>query len=260
MYVYVAAHRGNVDGFPENSMLAFQAAYEVGVDMIETDIRMTKDGEIVLMHDESLNRTSDIDGVISEMTFDEIMKADIGIKTAQRFKGIKVPTLRELFEYARRDNVMTFNLEFKDYFKNKGEVFAKICADKIISLVEEYRLGDRCIVNSFDGAVLKYIDDKYEHRYRIHGFYPFEILGDIYPPMFCACLWHRSEADLPRSLYPEEDYKKLISLGIEPWVGASVDSEEDILAAVNCGARLFTTNRPKHVIEILEKHKLRNKE
>ena len=119
MYIEVAAHRGNVCDYPENTMPAYRSAYEIGADMIELDLQMTKDGEIVLIHDPDLERTSDVSGKIRELNYDEILRADVGIKRGEAFKGIRVPTLRQFCELAVQENpTMQFNFEFKDYFTN----------------------------------------------------------------------------------------------------------------------------------------------
>ena len=135
MYIEVAAHRGNVAHYPENSMPAYRSAYKIGADMIELDLHMTKDGEIVLIHDGDLARTADVSGKIKELTLDEIRRADIGIKRGEEFKGLRVPSLREFCEFVAAENdTMQFNFEFKDYFQD-DEQWAKVCADKIIGIV-----------------------------------------------------------------------------------------------------------------------------
>ena len=80
MYIEVAAHRGNVADYPENTMSAYKSAYEIGADMIELDLRMTRDGEIVLIHDSDLARTADVAGIIRNLSLDEVLRADVGIK------------------------------------------------------------------------------------------------------------------------------------------------------------------------------------
>ena len=85
MYIEVAAHRGNVALCPENTMAAFKSAYDISADMIELDLRMTKDGEIVLIHDNDLARTADVSGKIRELTMEEILRADVGIKKGVEF-------------------------------------------------------------------------------------------------------------------------------------------------------------------------------
>ena len=93
MYVEVAAHRGNVAEYPENTMLAYKSAYEIGADMIELDLHMTKDGEIVLIHDGELARTADVSGRINELTLEEILRADVGIKRGAEARELPVRLL-----------------------------------------------------------------------------------------------------------------------------------------------------------------------
>ena len=101
----VMAHRGASGDYPENTMPAFQAAAEAEAPYFELDVHMTRDGEIVVMHDAELRRTTGRDGTIREMTFAELREADAGynfsIEAGDRFPfrgaGIKVPALAELF-------------------------------------------------------------------------------------------------------------------------------------------------------------------
>lgn len=76
--IYVAAHRGWSTKYPENTMPAFRAALELGVDQLETDVRVTKDGELVLIHDGTVDRTTDGTGRVYDMTFEELQQLDAG--------------------------------------------------------------------------------------------------------------------------------------------------------------------------------------
>ena len=259
MYIEVAAHRGNVALCPENTMPAFASAYEIGADMIELDLRMTKDGEIVLMHDMDISRTTDMAGRVRDLTLAELKKADAGIKKGEEFKGTRIPTLKEFLDYvSKQDENMQFNFEFKDYFRD-GEEFAKTCADKIIALVDSYGLWDRSFVNSFDGALLRYIEEKYEGRFRLHGFYPYSILGEVCPEkLYCACLWRHEKVTGP--VNPEEDFEALKAAGVHPWVGAGIKKIEDMVLAAGYGAELITSNEPAFMMAELEKAGLRVKE
>ena len=263
--IEVAAHRGNVDGFPENTMPAFESAYDIGVDMIELDLRMTKDGEIVVIHDATVDRTSDGHGVVSEMTLDELKRLDFGIKKSPDFAGVRIPTFREFLELTKRDDKMQFNFEFKDYINEKGEEFAKESARRIIALFEEYGLSDRLYINSFDGDLLLWLDTEYAHKYRLHGYYPYKIMRNesAKDVLYCACLfnvtydnegkpeWHKE------AICPADWYDKVRADGIHPWIGAGAVSEADILAGVKVGGELFTTNHPVDMMNILRKHRLR---
>lgn len=265
MYIEVAAHRGNVAEYPENTMLAYRSAYEIGADMIELDLQMTKDGEIVLIHDGDLVRTADVSGKIRELTLDELLRADVGIKKGEIFRGTRIPTLRQFCEFVASENdTMQFNFEFKDYFRD-GEEWAKACADKIIAMVDRYGLWERSFVNSFDGRLLKYIEEKYDGRFRLHGFYPYSILGDVVPDkLYCACLWKYKNSDgtpaFEGVVNPKKDFDELILRGIRPWVGASVRSIEEMKRAASLGAELITSNEPAFMITELEKAGLRVKE
>lgn len=91
----LCAHRGAMDTHPENTLTAFRAAIDHGAHMIEFDVRLTKDNKLVLMHDETVDRTTDGQGNVEEMMFDEIRKLDAGIWMGSNFKGEQVPTLSE---------------------------------------------------------------------------------------------------------------------------------------------------------------------
>lgn len=93
--IQVVGHRGTVKFAPENTIPAIKAAIDLGVDLIEIDIRETKDGELVLMHDETVNRTTNGSGNLSDMTLDEVKQLDAGSWFSDKFTGTRVPTLRE---------------------------------------------------------------------------------------------------------------------------------------------------------------------
>ena len=91
----IAAHRGDSYNYYENTMTAFKAAVEAGADMIEFDVHMTKDGVLVVMHDSTVNRTTNGDGRISQMTLDEILALNAG----DEFSPEKVPTFNEFMDW-----------------------------------------------------------------------------------------------------------------------------------------------------------------
>ena len=81
--IFVAGHMGWRSEYPENTMHSFRAAAEIGVDQIETDIRVTKDGELVLIHDATVDRTTDGTGKVIDYTYEELCKFDAGIKRGE---------------------------------------------------------------------------------------------------------------------------------------------------------------------------------
>ena len=105
-YVWVAAHRGDWIYAPENSIPALEHAIFFGADMIETDVRLTKDGKIIMMHDYSVDRTTDGKGTIADLTLAEIQK----LRLRNNFGGmtdLKVPTLEEYIQVAK-DKILLY--------------------------------------------------------------------------------------------------------------------------------------------------------
>lgn len=91
----LCAHRGCMDTHPENTLPAFAEAVRLGAQMIEFDIQLTKDGAMVIMHDDAVDRTTNGTGKVSELTFAQIQTLDAGVKKAEKFKGTKIPTFEE---------------------------------------------------------------------------------------------------------------------------------------------------------------------
>ncbi|MBC7915694.1 MAG: glycerophosphodiester phosphodiesterase [Pyrinomonadaceae bacterium] len=91
----LCAHRGAMDTHPENTLPAFSEAIKLGAHMIEFDIQLTKDGKLVIMHDATVDRTTNGTGKVAELSFSEIRKLDAGVKKGEIFKGTQVPTFEE---------------------------------------------------------------------------------------------------------------------------------------------------------------------
>jgi glycerophosphoryl diester phosphodiesterase len=189
------------------------------------------------MHDHTIDRTTSGTGLIKE-------------KTCAEIKAIapEVPTLEEFLEGMKDYPDMTYNFELKDYPADDEE-WAWESMRKTIELVKKYGLEDKCVINSFSGALLEKVDEEYNHRFKLHGFYPYSILGEVKGnPMdylFCACLWGKPAYGV------DEWYKTLSEKGVEPWVGASVKTAEDLRQAAMMGAKLVTTDDPITTLRIL---------
>jgi glycerophosphoryl diester phosphodiesterase len=92
------AHRGASADFPENTLAAFRGAIEAGADMCELDVRSTRDGALVVIHDDKVERTADGKGAVADFTLTQIRRFDAGIRFGPRFKGERIPTLEEVFD------------------------------------------------------------------------------------------------------------------------------------------------------------------
>lgn len=238
----VAGHRGDLYNYFENTKTAFIKAYEAGADMIETDVRLTKDNHLVLMHDETVNRTTNGTGKVEDMTLEQIKELNAGnVLTPE-----SIPTLNELLEWAQPLN-LTLNLEIKEYFSKETEERCARCIDDTIALVEAYGLRNRVVINSFDAAVLEYVYKKHGRTYLLHGFYPyhemFNVSMDPTEYLYCACIFENDK---------KAHYDFLIEHGIEPWIGASVTRKSTLALCKQYGAKLVTTNNPADAIKKLK--------
>lgn len=247
--IYVAAHRGFSEKYPENTMEAFRAAIEIGVDQIETDVRITKDGELVLIHDATVDRTTNGTGKVEEMTFSELRALDAGIKKDARFAGAKIPTFIELMELVKDHPTMTLDIELKEYPTEGREELAYEVCNRILNIVEAYGYTDRIVINSFSGKLNEYIYQKYGKKYRQHVFFPVEVLGeckiDPYSYAYCACMFGGTY------MANQEAFDQMRASGVEPWVGAAVKDAAGVDTAIARGATLITCNNPDEVLALL---------
>jgi len=106
-----SAHRGHCKRYPENTLPAFRAAAELGAHQIEFDVWLTKDGHPVVIHDPTVDRTTNGSGKVTQMTFDEVRKLDAGSWKAACFAGVKIPTLRETLDVMPRNICLNVHLK-----------------------------------------------------------------------------------------------------------------------------------------------------
>lgn len=99
----IFAHRGASSTHPENTMIAFREALRLGVDGIELDVHLTRDQQLVVIHDETLDRTTTGTGAIEQLTLVDILQVDAGVKKDARFAGERVPTLQAVFDLLQQE-------------------------------------------------------------------------------------------------------------------------------------------------------------
>ncbi|MGK7376573.1 glycerophosphodiester phosphodiesterase [Planococcus sp. 1R117A] len=140
----IYAHRGCSGTYPENTLAAFRAAAELPIDGIEIDVQLTKDGKMVVIHDERINRTTNGKGYVKDLTLEELQKYDAGSWFSEEWSGEYIPTLDEVLEiFQDTDHIL--NIEIKsDIFPYVGLV------DKVINLATRRGLLDRMIISSFN--------------------------------------------------------------------------------------------------------------
>ena len=136
------AHRGFKSSYPENTMLALNKAIEAGACGIEFDIHLTKDGHLVIIHDENLKRTCGVDVFVKDLSLEELKTYDASYHYEDYEE--KIPTLREYFDYAKDLDIIT-NIEIKN-----GIYFYENIEEKLYELIKEFNMEDKIIISSFN--------------------------------------------------------------------------------------------------------------
>ena len=148
--VQVAAHRGDASNAPENSLSSIRSAIEKGVDAVEFDVMLSKDGVVVLHHDDTLQRVAGIPDRVQDLTYDELSKIDIGRMFSEEFIGERIPTLDEVFEEVKEDNV-TLIIDLKPA-DSSGEL-----AREVVQIIEKHEIEDKAYVQAFDYPSLQVV-------------------------------------------------------------------------------------------------------
>ncbi len=145
---FLLAHRGASKYAPENTLPAFELALEQGADGVELDAKLSADGEVVVIHDASVDRTTGGHGKVSQLTLAEMRALDAGALFEERFRGTRIPTLAEVFEALGSRAII--NVELTNYSTPLDGLVNKVCA-----LVKAHGLQERILFSSFLGLNLR---------------------------------------------------------------------------------------------------------
>jgi glycerophosphoryl diester phosphodiesterase len=236
--IIVAGHRGYKSKYPENTLLGFQKALEAGVDMLEFDLRFSKDHELMVIHDETIDRTTNGSGKISDYTVKQLKEFD----ASDVFTGLghqEIPTLEEFCELLKDYPDILLNVEVKPS-EDAIEV-----ADKAIEMLRDYGYLPRCVFTSFDANVITHIHDTYQLK--TQGF-PGEVMFHFVPGEngTYSKMW---AAGISMKLLTPERVKEFRDLGILPWCYCP-DDEDQVRYALECGVTMLTCNNPVPAMSI----------
>jgi glycerophosphoryl diester phosphodiesterase len=144
--VLVIAHRGASGNAPENTLAAFRKAVALGATFIETDLQLSRDAHFVAIHDATVNRTTNGQGAVHDMTLAELRKLDAGSWFGSEFGGERIPTLEEILEFSKKNDVV-FYLEIKPAGTWGGD-------HALIGALRESGEIPRAVVISFDPSIV----------------------------------------------------------------------------------------------------------
>jgi glycerophosphoryl diester phosphodiesterase len=241
--VMVIAHRGFSGEAPENTLAAFRKAIEVGSDMLELDVQFSKDKEVVVIHDEILERATNGQGQVADFTLKELKKLDAGFRFGPQFSGERIPTLREVLELAR--GRILVNIEIKN--PTHGQYAITELADRALREVKKTEMLNQVIFSSFNPIALERIKTRV-------------------PRAWVALLYHKDWnslreitagesffiLNLRRNFLTKEKITKIHRAGMKVNV-YTVDPAEEMEQFIQWGIDGIITNQPGQLIKILQK-------
>ncbi|MEW6622011.1 MAG: glycerophosphodiester phosphodiesterase [Bacillota bacterium] len=137
-------HRGVPGEAPENTLVSFKRALDLGIGGVELDVQLSRDGHLVVCHDETLDRTTSGRGYIKDITLTEMKKLDAGSWFHKRYACEQVPVLEEVLDLFKGQDFL-LNIEIKS-----GIILYPGIEEKLIKVMEDYKVMDKCIVSSFN--------------------------------------------------------------------------------------------------------------
>ena len=252
----VIAHQGGDGVWPGDTMYAFEKAVEIGSDVLEMDAHITRDGHIVLMHDETVDDTTDGTGLIEELTLEELKRLDGaydwsldgGVTFPHRGQGIRVPTLDELFEKFPQ---MRYVVEIK---LTKNPIDKPLC-----DLIRAYGMQDKVVVASFHDDVMKSFRSACPEvatsasRTEVRNYVLLgkAFLWGFYLPDFQTIQppWDPEESlgiQIMTGRFVRESHAK--NIRVEPW---TVNEPELMKLYIEWGVDGIITDRPDLMLEVL---------
>ena len=234
----ILGHRGASGYAPENTMEAFELAAKMGADGVELDVHFTADGEVVVLHDEKIDRTSNGQGLVTSYTLAELKAMDFGYHFYKdQRKGIKIPTLAEVYEFLAPRGMLV-NVEIK----SANPDIVKACDD----IARQYKMEESVIYSSFNHFQIKMAKDTIPNAF-VAPLYGFNMLN---PWNYCL--------DIGASaVHPEHTQIRLLpeyvknchdrGIRVNTW---TVNTEEDIAFLLNESVDGIVTNYPDIAIEL----------
>jgi glycerophosphoryl diester phosphodiesterase len=254
----VIAHQGGKHLAPGNTIEAFQNAVDLGVDVIETDIHITKDGHLVTIHDSTVDATTNGRGFVKDYTLKELQRLDAAysfqdLKGEFSFRGkhVYVPTLEEVFQ---RFPNMRINIEVKD--DNPTERKKEI-VQKLMKLIEEYDMEDKVLIASFDQNIINLFETYSKGRVATQGGKQEAKKFVILHKLFLRNLYksnvdafqlpiQEGNLDLTQPILISGAHR--IGLHVHYW---TVNDQETMERLINLGADGIITDRPDILLKIL---------
>lgn len=232
--ITISSHRGNSYEAPENTVVAIKKAIATTADYVEIDVQETKDGEIILMHDSSVYRTTGVRKKVSELTYEEIKTLDAGAWFSETYKKTPVPTLREVLEICKGKIMLNIEIKADENMPNLEQ--------KVVELIEEYDLLRQSVVTSVHKASLKKI--KKYNKDIMTGYILSSAYGRYYLDKEIDFLSMRSNIVNERVIRLAHKNGKEVCV----W---TVNSKKEAIRMSQLGVDNIITDRPSYIRQVL---------
>lgn len=232
--IAITSHRGDSKNAPENTLPAIELALDNTSDYIEIDVQETKDGEVILMHDSTMARTTGVNKKVSDLTLEEIRQLDAGSWFSKEYVGTAIPTLREVLEICK--GKCNLNIEIKTG-KNMPDL-----EEKVVELIEEYDFTRQCVVTSVYKTSLKKVKE-YNKEIRT-GYILSSAYGRYYLDKEIDFLSMRTTLITERVVRMSHKYGKEVYV----W---TVNTKEDAIRMSQLGVDNIITDRPVYIRNVL---------
>lgn len=228
----IFAHRGASGYAPENTLEAFRLAMNQGADGIELDVHLTKDGEVVVIHDETLDRTSNGYGKVRDYTLEELKKFSYH-NHMKKYEGVSIPTLKEVLDLVK-DSAMKVNIELKTGFYWYDGI-----EEKTMKIVRDSKMENRVIYSSFNHYSIQKVLEQDSYAETAYLFSDITLNMEKYAKAtgvrgLHPCIYHLKMADFL------ETYLRS-GLKVRVW---TVNKKEDMKRFIDAGVDGVITNYP----------------
>lgn len=241
----IVAHRGASAYAPENTRIAIQTAVEKEADCAELDVRMTRDGRLVLMHDDSLERSTGRQGLVWDFRFEELKNLEAGAWFSPEFEGEPIPTLEEIIDLARGSIKLNIEIKTSRWQLQSPELIAR----KVADLLHRKNFTGQAIVTSFDRTVVDEIE-YYAPKIRTGLIFEKEYPETVFDgPWDALSVFHETV---------DEEFVRKTKLGGKKLYVWTVNEEEPIRKMLALGVDGIISDKPDLVRRILEETPKKN--
>lgn len=241
--IQVWAHRGLSGRYPENTLPAFKAAIDAGADGIECDLHMTLDGELVIMHDEEVSRTTNGFGNIGRMTYENVRHLDAGSWYAPKFAGVRVPHLVDLLVLLKTAaRPVTLNIELKAPAGRYPGI-----ESKVLCLLTQFNYESQTIFSSFEPSALIALA-KVSPSVKLARLYGIDVDWQESPKLLERCT-----AIHPEFLGVDKTLMEQAHLRNKKVQVYTVNHREDVLHMQALGVHAVITDYPERVLKWVRK-------